>query len=40
MIDVSTEGLSDGQTVTATVELGGFDRECGLVRSHQVAQAP
>lgn len=29
VIDVSTEGLSDGQSVTATVEVGGFDRECG-----------
>lgn len=28
-IEVSTKDLSDGQTVTATVELGGFDRECG-----------
>lgn len=27
-IDVDTSGLED-QTVTATVELGGFDRECG-----------
>ena len=29
MIDISSVGLSDGQTVTATVEIGGFDRECG-----------
>lgn len=29
VIDVSTEGLSDGQSITATVEVGGFDRECG-----------
>jgi len=28
-IEVSTKELSDGQTVTATVEVGGFDRECG-----------
>lgn len=28
-IAVGTEGLSDGETVTATVEIGGLDRECG-----------
>jgi len=28
VIDVTTEGLSDGQSVTATVEVGGFAREC------------
>jgi hypothetical protein len=28
-IDVSTKDLSDGQSVTATVEIGGFDRACG-----------
>lgn len=28
-IDISTKELSDGQTITATVDLGGFSRECG-----------
>src|SRR5437588_3701109 len=28
-ISVSTRNLSDGETVTATVEVGGYDRECG-----------
>jgi hypothetical protein len=28
-IDVSTKGLSDNQSVTATVEVGGFSRDCG-----------
>jgi hypothetical protein len=28
-IYVSTRSLSDGETVTATVEVGGYDRECG-----------
>ena len=28
-ISVSTRSLSDGETVTATVEVGGYDRECG-----------
>jgi len=28
-IYVSTQGLSNGETVTATVEVGGYDRECG-----------
>ena len=28
-IEVSTKGLSDNESVTATVELGGFGRECG-----------
>ena len=28
-ITVSTKDLSDGQTVTATVEVGGYDRDCG-----------
>lgn len=29
IIEVSTKELSDGQTVTATVEVGGYDRDCG-----------
>ena len=28
-IDVSTKDLFDGQSVTATVDIGGFDRACG-----------
>jgi hypothetical protein len=28
-IVVSTKGLSDGESVTATVEVGGYDRDCG-----------
>jgi hypothetical protein len=28
-ITVDTKEMSDGASVTATVELGGFDRECG-----------
>jgi hypothetical protein len=28
-ITVDTTGLTDNSSVTATVELGGFDRECG-----------
>ena len=28
-IAVSTKDLSDGETVTATVEVGGYDRQCG-----------
>ena len=28
-ISVSTKDLSDDQSITATVELGGYDRECG-----------
>ncbi|HLF84785.1 MAG TPA: hypothetical protein VI837_11470 [Blastocatellia bacterium] len=28
-IDVSTSEVEGGSTVTATVELGGFDRDCG-----------
>ncbi|MEK6302739.1 MAG: hypothetical protein AABO41_18670 [Acidobacteriota bacterium] len=27
-VELDTTGLSDGDTVTATVEAGGFDREC------------
>lgn len=28
-VEISTKDLSDGQTVTSTVELGGYSRECG-----------
>ena len=28
-IEVSTKELSDGESVTATVEVGGYDRDCG-----------
>lgn len=28
-IEVTTKDLSDGESVTATVEVGGFDRDCG-----------
>ena len=28
-IEISTKDLDDGQTVTSTVELGGYSRECG-----------
>jgi hypothetical protein len=29
VVVISVKDLSDGQSVTATVEVGGFDRECG-----------
>lgn len=32
-IDISTKDLSDSQTITATVELGGYSRECGYAQT-------
>jgi hypothetical protein len=32
-IETSAPGQSDGDTVTATVEVGGFDRSCGTTAS-------
>lgn len=32
-VEVDTNGLSDGETVTATVEAGGFERECSTFAS-------